>query len=372
MKIIHVLEHLRIEGGGLPAAVSELASRQSNAGITSIVVELVDKKICTYSNGSVDRVVFDSIFKFWSAVSKLIRGSVNAGALVHLHGVWCPSAALFLFFSRFVGLKYVVSFHGQLMPNLIASDSYLKSFKKKFYARIVVFLYVHFSKRLHAVTEVERNVLRELFGQEKDIRVIYNYVAADILQASSVKSDLLSAFLGKKLLFMARLDPRKGIEQLIRGFALSNLKRDWVLQVCGSSPDVKYCDYLRKIASDAGVEARVVFMGLVHGERRIQEFFSSAAVCLPSVSEVVALSNIEAALFSRLVVTTYNSGFPVGSDTGSLKIECDESSIAAALNYLGEMQFSEYDRRVSKLRQWALDAVSPESLDRSWSEFYMD
>lgn len=370
--VIHVLEHLRVEGGGLPAAVSELALRQSRAGLVSVVVELVDKKICTYFNGSINRVAYSSVFKFWNALSKLTRKSASADTLIHLHGVWCPLAAPFLILARLAGLKYVVSFHGQLMPNLLNSDVYSKSLKKIIYLKAVVLVYVKFSKKLHAITEVERSELRRLWGQEKEIHVICNYVAADIIKASNAQNDVLDAYSSKRLLFMARIDPRKGIEQLIRGFALSSLRKDWILHICGSSSDLQYIEYLKKIARDVTVEHRIVFVGLVHGEQRLQEFLSSAAVCLPSVSEVIALSNIEAALFSRLVVTTYNSGFPVGPHTGSLKVECDEDSIAAALSYLGGMGFSEYEGRVSGLRRWALETVSPASLDQSWSSFYGD
>ena len=78
-------------------------------------------------------------------------------------------------------------------------------------------------------------------------------------------------------LFFGRLSPEKGVEILLRAFALLPEKR---LEIVGFGPDETY---LRELADDLGVTQRVSFVGGEYGEALARRIGKSKAVIMPAM-----------------------------------------------------------------------------------------
>lgn len=107
-----------------------------------------------------------------------------------------------------------------------------------------------------------------------------------------------------RLVFIGRLDPKKGIENLLR--AMTRLDVSVTLAVCGSG-DAGYAASLEKLAEDLGVTDRVVFRGHVDEVAR-SVAFSEADICVvPSHTEN----------FGMVVVEALAHGVPVIASRGT-------------------------------------------------------
>ncbi len=78
-------------------------------------------------------------------------------------------------------------------------------------------------------------------------------------------------------LFFGRLSPEKGVDVLLRAFALLPEKK---LEIVGFGPDESY---LKKLTADLGIEERVTFIGSEYGEALTKRINHSKAVIMPTL-----------------------------------------------------------------------------------------
>jgi D-inositol-3-phosphate glycosyltransferase len=115
---------------------------------------------------------------------------------------------------------------------------------------------------------------------------------------------------GKTILFVGRIDPLKGIDNLIRALALLKNKDAKLAIVGGGESSLEGTEQLKELAAELGVTERVVFTGAVKQDR-MPYYYSSADVCvIPSLYESFGLVALE----------SLSCGTPiVANDVGDLK-----------------------------------------------------
>lgn len=138
---------------------------------------------------------------------------------------------------------------------------------------------------------------------------------------------------GPWALFMARIDPKKGIERLLQAFSRVLVEQpDARLVIAGSGPEA-YVNTLRQHCSGLGIAERVLWTGFVAGARKDWLLRNCTAFVLASDSENFGIAPIEAMACGRPVVLS--SGVAVAElvsrwDAGSVT-SLDPSDIAGAL-----------------------------------------
>lgn len=96
-----------------------------------------------------------------------------------------------------------------------------------------------------------------------------------------------------RLLFIGRLDPKKGIEALLKACSLVDSALPWRLAIAGwGAPE--YISQLKEQIHDLGVEGRVEMMGEVLLEAKKKLFESSDVTLVPSHTENFAIVVAEA------------------------------------------------------------------------------
>jgi glycosyltransferase involved in cell wall biosynthesis len=169
-----------------------------------------------------------------------------------------------------------------------------------------------------------------------------------------------------KLLFVGRLDPKKGIENLIsttRGFHHLDIAR-WRLKIVGDG-DSAFVARLHRLVSDMGITDRVEFCGHLTGERKYQAYAASDVVVLPSHTENFGLVVAEALAHARPVIASrgtpwreveqHECGFWVNNDPSSLGSaiqrinRCDRPAMGQRGRDWMATSFSWQERAVSML-----------------------
>jgi glycosyltransferase involved in cell wall biosynthesis len=130
-----------------------------------------------------------------------------------------------------------------------------------------------------------------------------------------------------RLLFIGRLDPKKGIEALLKACSLIDSQPPWRLAIAGGGA-VDYVSQLKKQIRTLGVEERVEMMGEVLSEAKKRLFESSDVALVPSHTENFAIVVAEALAHGVPVIASKGTpwsrldqmkcGFWVDNDPGSL------------------------------------------------------
>jgi len=106
-------------------------------------------------------------------------------------------------------------------------------------------------------------------------------------------------------MFIGRLDPMKGVENLLKAVALLR-SEDISLHIYGSG-DSDYASDLARLARDLDLEGRVTFGGFVEGAAKRDAFLQADVCVVPSYSEN----------FGMVVVEALAHGTPVIASTGT-------------------------------------------------------
>lgn len=223
--------------------------------------------------------------------------------VVHDHGIWLPSNNTICTFARKKGLKLLISPHGTL-------DQWSLS-QKKLKKNLVWNLYgknnLNNAFVLHACSEKEAdNFLR------KKIKVPIAIIPNGSFEPTKkeISGDYSLNSLGientsfKNFLFVGRIHPVKGLENLI--FAVKNTllsKKDWRLIIAGYS-ETNYLNKLKKIIVDNSLEEKVLILGPVDGDELINLYRNSKFFVLPSLSENFGIVVSEALSFGLPVIAS--------------------------------------------------------------------
>ncbi len=166
-----------------------------------------------------------------------------------------------------------------------------------------------------------------------------------------------------RLLFIGRLHPKKGIENLFK--ALKELNDAAIsLAVCGTG-DEAYARGLRQLARDLGLERQVSFLGHVDGEAKMKVFMSADACVVPSFTENFGMVVVEALAHGVPVVASHGTPWAelVERQCG-LWVENDPESLKKAILALRGRDLADMGARGRNWmkREFSWDAISQKML----------
>jgi glycosyltransferase involved in cell wall biosynthesis len=131
---------------------------------------------------------------------------------------------------------------------------------------------------------------------------------------------------------MGRLNAIKGPDLLLDAFAAAALS-GWTLVFAG--PDGGLGAALAARARDAGLGARVKFLGWVGGQDKVAAYRAAELVVIPSRQEAMSLVALEAGACGKPVLMTDRCGFDAAAQAGgALAVPPDATALAIALREL--------------------------------------
>lgn len=342
MKILHIAHSVRPEGGGVAKAVRGLTESLAKKGIgISIFAPSEHNKDTLMSDiEGVDTRIFPEGFfsRFWAGYSRplnrALRKEVFSFDLVHIHGIWhYPHFAAYRA-ARFAGKPFMVTVHGKLEPWCLNH----KTFKKKIYSGLIQRKILREASALHAITDEEVKNISRFVDNQNIFRVSngLNTEEFEDLPERERFGDLYPEVKGKKvILFLGRIHPVKGLDLLARAFGdLLKVRRDIQLVIAG--PDENgYRGQVTEMLKAENALNHTSFTGMITGRDRLAAFSGADILVLPSYSEVLGLSALEAMACGIPVIITSGCNFPEVEESGSgIIIDADHLQLSSAVKRL--------------------------------------
>jgi glycosyltransferase involved in cell wall biosynthesis len=241
---------------------------------------------------------------------------------VHLHGIWGVGSRALARWAPRSGTPYAVSPRGMLDAWALRRSNV----KKRFSAAIWERKLLRNANFLHALTSNEAAAMRA-FGHAGPIILLPNGVDVPKLTDDQLFSER------KIMLFMARLHPKKGAEELIRGWSLlpEEIRHEWILVIAGRD-EVGLLGHLRRMAAAFGLSKDVIFTGGLHGTEKRDFLRKASAFILPSYSEGLPMAVLEAWADALPVFMTTECNLDEGFEAGAAyKITTQPNNIAEVL-----------------------------------------
>jgi poly(glycerol-phosphate) alpha-glucosyltransferase len=254
--------------------------------------------------------------------------------IVHGHGMWMYQSRDILKWAKSKGRPHLVTPHGMLDPWALRNSKWKK--------RIAAVLYERARMKsaycIHALCNPEVDAIRR-YGLTNPICVIPNGVHIPNLSPD----DHARTSEPKTLLYLGRMHPKKGLEQLIYAWdkLLRMRKPDWRLAIAGWDQG-GYAARLRALSRALDLDDSIVFPGPQFGEDKHHLLANAHAFVLPSLSEGLPMTVLEAWAYGLPVVMTPECNLSHGFDKGAaIRVGSDPQAIAKGLLELTAMSDTE-------------------------------
>jgi glycosyltransferase involved in cell wall biosynthesis len=224
---------------------------------------------------------------------------------------------------------------------------------------------------VHALTSREARTLGSYFHGKKSVIIP---PGIDLQSTGKILADLPPIDLHKApyFLFLGRLHPVKGIQNLIKAFArMSDTRFKLVIAGPSQQKELAYAESLHNLVSELGIGQRVVFPGAVSGSNKWQLYREAWAFCLPSFSEGFPLVNLEAAAAGTPIITTFGTGDVDDWDhNGGIMIQPSEQSLSSALEQAAGWSWETRLNRGNAIHSFVERNYSWEYIGKKWFETY--
>ena len=133
------------------------------------------------------------------------------------------------------------------------------------------------------------------------------------------------------MLFLGRLHPKKGLVPLLSAWAKTR-PRDWQLVVAGWDQGGHQAE-LERLVQQHGLTREVHFAGPLHGPAKAAAYAHADAFILPSFSEGLPMTVLEAWAHRLPVLMTDACNLPEGFSAGAaIRITTESDALAAELD----------------------------------------
>jgi glycosyltransferase involved in cell wall biosynthesis len=231
-------------------------------------------------------------------------------------------------------LPYLAYAEGSLNPFALRQGRW----KKEIWWRLGERAYFQGAAAIVAITEDERRHMRAA-GLTNRIEVIPNGINLGDLEPAMSRTELEAGWSRLKdrswLLFLGRLHPLKGLDLLLRAFALVAGKYPDHLLVIAGPDEGGYRKVLEKMVLNLGLESRVFFPGPVYGAAKAGLLKESEFLALTSYSDVFGLSVHEALACGTPVLVTTTCHIPHVAQAGAgLVVEPEVEPVSRGMEEL--------------------------------------
>lgn len=294
-RIIHFVTDLAPSSGVTSVIISLVKQSADQNILSTVIVTKSLHKTAVSNNPNINTILIDqkSIMKFLS-ISKLILDFFNDRKIIifHMHTIWDPMQLFFLIIAKLIGVRTVCSTHGMLMPEALNYSKRKKSLALNIYVRKML---AKFDK-LHVTSDTEEHEMSSF-----KLKNIVNIPLGVDCERNTFKFSEKN----NVVLFMSRIHPIKGIEELIRAWKNINTE-GWKLIVAGPC-DYEYLNHIKKIINNNPKEPNITLYGEVGPNDKRHLFKMSKVFILPSKSENFGLVVLESLSLGVPVIVSVNT-----------------------------------------------------------------
>lgn len=262
--------------------------------------------------------------------------------VVQVHGIWMHFSAMNVRVHRRLGTPYVVHLHGMLDPWAVRGSAW----KKRLAGWLYENRHLQHASCVRALCEPEVRAIRA-YGLRGRVCLVPNGIDLPAEKEAGPAPWRGVVESGKKvLLFLGRIHAKKGIPNLLTAWSglladEPSLGREWQLVLAGWDTTDHESELQRQVR-ELRLEHGVTFLGPLFDESKEDAYRNAAAVVLPSWSEGLPISILEAWAYGRPVVMTPHCNLPEGfAAQAAIRVEAEPRSIEDGLRALLGMSDAE-------------------------------
>lgn len=206
-------------------------------------------------------------------------------------------------------------------------------FEKRVTKRYINFFlnsYGHAEKIITLSPEAKSKIIE--WGYKKEVVVETTVVDSTLIENFSIEEKFSRKKEKIQILFLARMEKEKGIFELIDSFKLLNQKIP-NLELVLAGKGTSYNDVVNYVGSNKNIK----FVGHIEGEAKAILFAQSDIYCLPSYSEGLPVSVLEAMAFGLPIITTSVGGLKYFFKEGEMGYFCIPKEIESLTNALASL-----------------------------------
>lgn len=333
MKVAFVLSSISRANGGISESVRRLAQSLRATGSANIAV------------ASLRDAHTDADLPLWLPLTPrcaAVRGPRALGFapglaaalqdadadVTHAAGLWMYPSLANRTWARRARRPYLISPHGMLDAWALRNSAW----KKQLAGRLFERAHLEGAACLHALCDAEAASIRAC-GLKNPICILPNGVdlpAAPHPATPPAWAERLPA--GRRvLLFLGRIHPKKGLLNLLQAWTRLPAPPDWQLVVAGWDQG-GHQQELEQFAATHGLRDQITFVGPLHGAAKSAAYAHAHGFILPSFSEGLPMTVLEAWAHGLPVLMTAACNLPEGFAEGAaIEISTDPDIMARSL-----------------------------------------
>ena len=297
MIICHFITSLDKSSGGPPRSLKTSVEMilESKPDFKIIIFSLESPNMIDFNNQPNLEIILlpKNYFKFKEKVSYYLK-KYNPD-LIHIQGIWEFKNHMFIKLTRKLKIPYLISTRGML-----EAWSLKVGWLKK---RVALLAYqkddLKFASCLHATAKSEEDSIKNIIS-DASIEIIPNSINLNEFPDYVKKENQI-----RKILFLSRIHPKKGIELLINSWGKidKKFKANWEIEIVGNG-DEKYIQKLNNIISSQHLKSEIKISKPVFNEDKIEKYRTANLFVLPTYSENFGVVVAESLACKVPVITT--------------------------------------------------------------------
>jgi glycosyltransferase involved in cell wall biosynthesis len=331
-----VLTHLDPCYGGLSSAVPELASSVATQNGMAMPLAAFCSRDEQYSPARFPLLSIERwpAHRFWflspALTARFARSLATIDGL-HIHGLWEQSSYVAARAARQRRRCYIFSAHGMLERWALAN----KRVRKMLYSALIERANLNGARCLHALTRAEADDYLA-WGATRPVAIVPNGVHIPSESSPDLFLNAWPELRGSRIvLFLGRIHFKKGIDLLIRAWRrVAEEHRDAHLVLAG--PDSQGMQPLAiRLIQETQLENRISFTGMLRDRMKWSALAAAECFVLPSYSEGLSVSALEAMAAARPVILSRACNLPeVAERDAGIVVQAAADPLADALGQI--------------------------------------
>ena len=318
---IHIINSLDYKFGGPPVVTFNLALAQKKLGHSVYIVSTyiskeelknVESNFATLKDKGIKIILFKSItfYRFSINFIKFLL-SIKENSIFYFHGLYRFPTSIGALIARIKKYNYVIRVHGALDPYLFKKSLKGKNYYifKKISEKIIDFPNLRCSMWVHLTSEKELKKLPTYLKEKCNLEIIPNGISVPENNNYLNLREKYSLSEGQKiLLYLGRVNEKKGLDILIKSFILVNKKMKNVSLLIVGPDNENYLKELKIILKgvNSNIKRNVIFENQIQREY-IKSYFKQANLyIIPSKSENFGMAIIESIYFGTPALISKN------------------------------------------------------------------
>ena len=369
MRIVHYMQNIDFTRGGPPRAVVDQVATMFARGHAAALMttDVTDVPAAWLDPANADHTptvehlpaVRGSFGRFGRDALDRLAGTISDYDVVHVHGVWEPANLQVASICRDAGVPYVISLRGML-DDWSMDQSALR---KRIYLSIGGRRYLESAAAVHCTADAELEQSRKWFPRGRGV-VVPNLIDlepyAEIPDPGpAVERWPVLGEGGFNVLFLSRIQVKKGIEHLIEAAGLLRERGTDINVFVAGSGDDEYVEAMQGRVRSAKLDDRFFWTGHVGGDLKNSLYSACDVFALPTSQENFGFVFFESLASATPVITT---------DLVDTRFEIERSGGGVIVTQTGDA----FADAIESFRTGDRDSVAMGAAGRTWTLANLD